>query len=136
MLKPPGVAGWPQPEVTVQWEAPTAEDLNNIVSDFHISIDPDTGQIHMVDARRESGAHWTIDFMELPESANGFTRLLVFTDRVSKVVVLAPVQSATAVEVAEVLFNRCFAGLVCLKPSLVTKGLNFVQLFFMKSVVC
>ncbi len=108
MLKPPGVAGWPQPEVTVQWEAPTAEDLNNIVSAFHISIDPDTGQIHMVDARRESGAHWTIDFMELPESANGFTRLLVFTDRVSKVVVLAPVQSATAVEVAEVFVQQVF----------------------------
>ena len=56
----------------------------------------------------EPGAHWTIDFMELPESANGFTRLLVFTDRVSKVVVLAPVRSATAVEVAEVFVQQVF----------------------------
>ena len=31
----------------------------------------------------EPGAHWTVDFMELPTSANGFSRLLVFTDRVS-----------------------------------------------------
>jgi transposase InsO family protein len=56
----------------------------------------------------EPGAHWTIDFMELPESANGFTRLLVFTDRVSKVAVLAPVRTATAVEVAEVFVQQVF----------------------------
>jgi hypothetical protein len=56
----------------------------------------------------EPGAHWTIDFMELQESANGFTRLLVFTDRVSKVAVLAPVRTATAVEVAEVFVQQVF----------------------------
>ena len=41
----------------------------------------------------EPGTHWTIDFMELPESANGFMLLLVFSDRVSKLTVLAPVSS-------------------------------------------
>jgi hypothetical protein len=56
----------------------------------------------------EPGAHWTIDFMELPESAKGFRRLLVFSDRASKLVVLAPVRSATAVEVAEVFVQQVF----------------------------
>ena len=56
----------------------------------------------------EPGAHWTIDFMELPESANGFTRLLVFTDRVSKVAVLVPMRTATALEVAEAFVQHVF----------------------------
>jgi hypothetical protein len=39
-----------QPPVGVQWEAPSTEDLDNIVSAFHIRIDPDSGQILLVDA--------------------------------------------------------------------------------------
>jgi hypothetical protein len=34
----------------------------------------------------EYGADWTIDFIDLPESANKYSRLLVLSDRVSKVV--------------------------------------------------
>ena len=54
------------------------------------------------------GVDWTIDFMELPESANGFTRLLVFTDRVFKVAVLAPIRKVRAVEVAAAFDQHVF----------------------------
>ncbi len=78
--------------------------------------------------------------MELPESANGFTRLSAFTDRVSKVVVLAP-RTATAVEVAEAFVQHvfCWFGMPQIKKDwgpqsffsdkLRTKVQNFVQLF-------
>lgn len=56
----------------------------------------------------EPGAHWTIDFVELPESANGFRRLLIFTDRLSKVTVLVPMKSASASDVAAAFVEHVF----------------------------
>jgi len=56
----------------------------------------------------EPGAHWTIDFIDLPESANKYSRLLVFSDRVSKVVVLVPMRTATAADVAHAFVQHVF----------------------------
>ena len=56
----------------------------------------------------EPGAHWTIDFLELPKSANGYTCLLTMTDRVSKLIVLIPMKQTTALDVAEAFVQHVF----------------------------
>jgi hypothetical protein len=47
-------------------------------------------------------------FMKLPESANRNILLLLFTEKVSKAVVLTPMLSATSAEVAEVFVWEVF----------------------------
>ena len=54
------------------------------------------------------GAHWTLDFLELPESANGYTCLLTMTDRVSKLIVLVPMKTTTALDVATAFVQHVF----------------------------
>ena len=49
-----------------------------------------------------------MDFLVLPESANGFTCLLAFSDRVSKVVILVPMKRTTAVDVAQAFLEHVF----------------------------
>ena len=49
--------------------------------------------------------------MELPESANKFSRLLVFSDSISKVVVLVPMQKASDVALAFVQHVLCWFGM-------------------------
>jgi transposase InsO family protein len=56
----------------------------------------------------EPGAHWTLDFLVPPPSVNGFTSLLVFTDRLSKLVVLVPMKSTTAPDVASAFLEHVF----------------------------
>ena len=56
----------------------------------------------------EPGAHWTLDFLELPKSANGYTCLLTMTDRVSKLIVLVPMRNTTALDVAEAFVQNVF----------------------------
>ena len=65
----------------------------------------------------EPGAHWTLDFLDLPpsQSANGYTCLLTLTDRVSKLIVLVPMQGTTAVDVAEAFVKHhmmCFPNIL------------------------
>ena len=60
----------------------------------------------------EPGAEWSVDFLELPCSVNGFSSLLVFIERVSDVVVLTPMQGAmediTATRVAQAYIKHVF----------------------------
>ena len=57
---------------------------------------------------QEPGAHWTLDFLELPTSTNGFRCLLVCTDRLSKLVVLIPMQTKTTLEVTKAFLEHVF----------------------------
>jgi hypothetical protein len=65
----------------------------------------------------EPATDWTIDFLELPTSANGFSCVLVCTERLSKLVVLAPLsnklKSISAFEVARAFVDNvvCWFGL-------------------------
>ena len=54
------------------------------------------------------GAHWILDFIDLPESANGFSKLLVFSDQLSKLVVLVPMKQTTATDVAAAFLEHVF----------------------------
>ncbi len=58
----------------------------------------------------EPAAEWTVDFMDLPRSAEGHNCLLVWTERVSKLMVLVPMSnqaaSITAVEVAKAFVDH------------------------------
>jgi hypothetical protein len=60
----------------------------------------------------EPAAEWTVDFIDLPRSAEGHNCLLVWTERVSKLVVLVPMsnqaESITAVEVAKAFVDHVF----------------------------
>lgn len=56
----------------------------------------------------EPGDWWTIDFIDLPRSANGHVHLLVCTERVSKLVILTPLTEATALAVANALVSEVF----------------------------
>jgi transposase InsO family protein len=55
------------------------------------------------------GTHWTLDFLELPESANGYACLLTLTDRVSKLIVLEPMKHTTALDVASAFVLNVFS---------------------------
>ena len=57
---------------------------------------------------QEPGAHRTTDFLELPTSTNGFTCLLVCTDRLIKLVVLIPMKRTTAINVATAFLEHVF----------------------------
>ena len=69
---------------------------------------------HLIPA--EPAAEWSLDFLELPTSANGFHCLLVCTERVSKLVVLVPMSNSaaalTAADVAKAFVNEviCWFG--------------------------
>ena len=56
----------------------------------------------------EPGAHWTLDFLDLPTSANGFKCMLTFTDRLSKLVVLVPLKQTTVIDVAQAYVEHVF----------------------------
>jgi len=64
----------------------------------------------------EPATDWTIDFLELPKSANGFSCVLVCTERLSKLVVLVPMSNTTttisATEVARAFVDNviCWFG--------------------------
>ena len=55
---------------------------------------------------------WSVDFVDLPRSADGHNCLLVWTERVSKLVVLVPMSnqaaSITALEVAKAFVEHVF----------------------------
>jgi len=54
------------------------------------------------------GAHWILDFIDLPKSANGFSKLPVFSDQLSKFVVLVPMKHTTATDVAAAFLEHVF----------------------------
>jgi hypothetical protein len=60
----------------------------------------------------EPAAEWSVDFMDLPRSAAGHNCLLVWTERVSKLVILVPMSnqaaSITALEVAHAFVDHVF----------------------------
>jgi hypothetical protein len=56
----------------------------------------------------EPGAHWTLDFLHLPTSANGFKCIFTFTDRLSKLVVLVPLKQTTVIDVAQAYVEHVF----------------------------
>ena len=60
----------------------------------------------------EPAAEWSVDFVDLPRSADGHNWLLVWTERVSKLVVLVPMSnqaaSITALEVAKAFVEHVF----------------------------
>mmetsp|Transcript_5617 Transcript_5617/g.17995 ORF Transcript_5617/g.17995 Transcript_5617/m.17995 type:complete len:941 (-) Transcript_5617:11-2833(-) len=61
----------------------------------------------------QPASEWSVDFLELPRSANGYTSLLVFTERVSKLVILVPMVSnpdaaLTAQVVAKAFIDHVF----------------------------
>ena len=78
----------------------------------------------------EPGAHWSLDFLELPTSNNGHTCLLVFTDRVSKVVILAPMKSTTAIEVAQAFVEHVFCWFGMPQSFLSDRGPQFRSAVF------
>ena len=55
---------------------------------------------------------WSVDFLELPKSADGHTCLLVWTERLSKLVVLVPMSNQaaaiTSLEVAKAFVDNVF----------------------------
>ena len=55
------------------------------------------------------GSHWILDFIDLPESANGFSKMLVFSDQLSKLVVLVPMKSTSATDVAKAFVDHVFS---------------------------
>ena len=60
----------PAPHITVQWDAPSDEDLANVVSAFHICIDPTTGKLSLVDAGEDpAGMRGVIEQLEAQMSA-------------------------------------------------------------------
>jgi hypothetical protein len=60
----------------------------------------------------EPASEWAVDFLDLPRSADGYNSLLVWTERVSKLVVLVPMSnqaaSITALEVAKAFVDNVF----------------------------
>ena len=60
----------------------------------------------------EPASEWSVDFMDLPRSAEGHNCLLVWTERISKLVVLVPMSnqssSITALEVAKAFVDNVF----------------------------
>ena len=60
----------------------------------------------------EPAAEWSVDFLDLPKSADGHTCLLVWTERLSKLVVLVPMSNQaaaiTALEVAKAFVDHVF----------------------------
>ncbi len=68
--------------------------------------------------------------MELPRSADGYSSLLVWTERVSKIVVIVHMsnqaESITALEVAKAFVDNVFAGL---GPQHIFAGTNMSSSF-------
>ena len=64
------------------------------------------GQPHEIPP--EAGSEWSVDFIELPRSNNGHNLLLVFSERISKLVVLVPLQSAPGSPVSSQVVARAY----------------------------
>jgi len=78
----------------------------------------------------EPGAHWTLDFVELPTSADGHTCLLVATDRLSKLVILSPMKDITALAVAQVLIDELYCWFGMPISILTDRGAQFQSAVF------
>ncbi len=95
-----------------------------------------TGRAEPHELPNEPGAHWSLEFLELPTSNNGHTCLLVFTDRVSKldskVVILAPMKSTTTIEVAQAFVEHVFCWFGMPQSFLSDQGPQFRSAVFLE----
>ena len=91
------------------------------------------GQPHEIPA--EVCSEWSVDFIELPPSTKGYNLLLVFSERISKLVVLVPLKSesgasVTSKVVAQAYFDHVFCWFGVPKTLLSDRGPQFRSRFW------
>ena len=91
------------------------------------------GQPHEIPA--EVCSDWSVDFIELPPSTKGYNLLLVFSERISKLVVLVPLKSesgasVTSKVVAQAYFDHVFCWFGVPKTLLSDRGPQFRSRFW------
>jgi transposase InsO family protein len=77
----------------------------------------------------EPASEWSVDFLELPQSADGHNCVAVWTERISKLVVLVPMSNKahaiTALEVAKSFVDQVFCWFGVPKSILSDRGPQF-----------